>query len=273
MSFAIKPTGDRKTRFWPGQRNTYGLLPGLPAMGGTCPHATVGKGGCCHLAKGRKNPTCYVFNTMSCFKGVKPVLEQNTQLLQSLPIADQIRVLSDEFQRFYDCEKRRAKPSLHYRLHWSGDIYDAQYAMALVTAMNDFPQINFWCYTRSYPVAAHVADNTPNLNLYLSIDPDNTYQMLRTYFDWQAHQRHSNMQICYMSKENDFEAAYERAYWQHQVAITAATVSGKQLIQWPKEAPQLRVCPVDAGKLALEEGCSKCMGCIKKNPMPVWFAS
>ena len=35
---AIKPSSDRKTEFYPGQKNTFGLLPGRE---GTCPGCTT----------------------------------------------------------------------------------------------------------------------------------------------------------------------------------------------------------------------------------------
>ena len=56
----IKPTDDRKTQAYRGQKNTFGLLPGKLDCGGTCPGATDGPGGCQEKPRGRQIAVCYV---------------------------------------------------------------------------------------------------------------------------------------------------------------------------------------------------------------------
>ena len=278
MNQAIKASGDRKVKFWDNQKNTFGLLPGPE---GTCPMATVGPGGCRCVEAGRKNPTCYVYNTMSAYKAVRGVLDENTQLLKSAgSAAKQVEILSVEFKRFRDTELRRDKPQLFYRLHWSGDIYDNDYALALSQAMKQFPDITFWCYTRSLPFAQFLADNTPNLILYLSLDPVNIQFGLGCYYEWLAGPHpHNNLQICYMSKQKDFNEQYLRAYYRRQLAGTLASYTSTEHVEypaWPKDPPELQSCPVDEGKMKLDGGCANCRRCLTKasktgQTRPVWF--
>ena len=181
----LKPTSDRKTRFWTNQYNTFGLLPGPVKAGGTCPGCTTGEGGCWHLAKGRKTHTCYVDGLMGCYKGVKAILQHNTDLLKSSTREEMEDILSDEFNRFRRVELMHARKSstaanLHYRLHWSGDVFSTVYAEALKAAMEASPDIQFWTYTRSWDIVP-ILCTVPNLKLYLSLDAQNILSGLVCY--------------------------------------------------------------------------------------------
>ena len=254
MKQELRPTCDRKTRFRPSQKNTFGLLPGPQ---GTCPGATVGCGGCSEIPAGRKLPVCYVFGLMSAYKGVKPILQHNTDLLKSASQADRISILKQEFERFEKHELKQQLPELFYRLHWSGDVYDEDYADALIEAMNAFPHIAFWNYTRSHDLALDLADNVPNLTQYLSLDAMNFERGMDIYVKWLQAPRHqdANLHICYMSDEDDFAARYAECRTRHQ--------------DWPAQPVALSACPVDTKKLPTDGACAKCRKCLAGKP--VWF--
>lgn len=262
----LKPSCDRKTKFWKGQKNTFGLLPGLE---GTCPGATTAPGGCWHIKPGRKLPECYVASVMNIYKGVYAVLEHNTKLLKLADLAGKVALLNAEFARFRKAELRRKEPRLVYRLHWAGDIFDMEYARALALAINQNPDIEFWNYTRSLFAVPELC-NIKNLKLYISTDPVNIQQAMMTFAEYKTNE--NTLQICYMSKENDFPEHMERT----SKLITAENELRTKLGYTPKNSNvplALKSCPVDTGQLGLENGCSVCKRCFKTLPDPIWFAT
>lgn len=270
---ALKPTCDRKTKFWKNQQNTYGLLPGLE---GSCPCATTAAGGCWYVEAGRKLPTCYVAHTCSCYGGVKGVLEHNTQALMQAPYWGKVELLDAEFRRFRSAELRHlgeeAKSkdfSPYYRIHWSGDIFNEEYARALASAIQLNSDIHFWCYTRSFFAVPHLC-NIPNLTLYLSLDPVNVVQGLMVFAEHKNNK--NNLQFCYMSPEDNFGGHLGRVN-----AMLKDENHLRKLCGYPLKKTDfdttMRVCPVDSGTLALEGGCAKCQRCVRKVPQPVWFQS
>jgi len=171
----IKPSGDRKTKFWDGQLNTFGLLPGPD---GTCPNATCGDGGCWQIRAGRKNPTCYVTKIMAAYPGVRGCLEYNTNLLKSCKtVKEMATLLTRELNRFVAAEDRRCailkKPrQLYYRIHWSGDMFNDMYAAAWRMAIRRHRNVTFWVYTRSFSSIKYL-QSEPNVKLSLSLDKIN----------------------------------------------------------------------------------------------------
>lgn len=269
MIETIKPTGDRKTRFYASQKNTFGLLPGIE---GSCPCATTADGGCWSIPAGRKTPNCYVAGTMAAYPGVKGILQHNTSVLMAAGEIDKTCILTEEFSRFSAHElKRKAKGlpySLNYRLHWSGDIFNEEYAWALRSSMASYPEITFWCYTRSF-FAVPILCNVENLILYLSLDPVNVQAGLSAFNENKT--LTNKLQICYMSKINDFASHLPRTK-----QILDEENKLRKLMHEPirynwAEKASLRACPVDAGTMALEGGCAKCGGCICAKPRAVWF--
>lgn len=265
----IKPTGDRKTRFYSSQKNTYGLLPGIE---GSCPCATTTIGGCWNIPAGRKTPSCYVAGTMSAYPGVKGILQHNTRILRSADEATKTAILVAEFTRFYDSETKRKRAGLahklNYRLHWSGDIFNEEYARALKVAIARHPAITFWCYTRSF-FTVPILCELPNLILYLSLDPVNIQAGLSTFNENKT--KTNKLQICYMSKTNDFAShLYRTQQILDEENKLRKTMKLKQKENWATAAV-LRDCPVDAGRMPLDGGCAKCGGCICAEPKAVWF--
>ena len=249
----IIPTCDSKTRFYSGNKNTFGLLPGPLDQGGTCPAATCGKGGCLGIEKGRTLPSCYVYRTISYRPAVGNVLEQNTKLLMGCEGLERVRVFSREFGRFADAweTRRRSVGDIgkepYYRIHWSGDCPDISYASDLAEAMKAFNnQIKFWGYSRALftiPIMAQV----PNVSWYLSMDP-------------------VNMDEC----TEFLKAFYPEALTRTSVEkcnISFALMSDK----YP-ESPDLKAmvpCPSDAGKVPHAEACRQCRLCLSGKP--IWF--
>ena len=262
----IRPTSDRKVRKYKTQQNCYGLLPGRD---GSCPGATLGPGGCCWVKDGRKHEVCYVAGLMAIYKGVRPILEHNTKILKEADLQQKQQILEAEFQRFYDAEMKREKRTgepawLLYRLHWSGDFFDAEYAQAAAAAMKKFPMIKFWVYTRSMFAVPILAD-VSNLVVYISLDPVNMVEGLDTFYTWKKNAKHENVQICYLSPTpvNDFEA---------QWAMARGLTANPHLWEG-EETPIMATCPVDVGRLPLEGGCATCQKCLgtRRGLPPIWF--
>ena len=255
----LKATSDRKTRFYNNQYNTYGLTPGKEH---SCPGATEGYGGCLWKAPGHRTCSCYVDSLMRCYNGISGVLRSNFEALQKARSVEKMtEILDAEFTRFEEAEIRRSEKAgealyknMFYRIHWSGDVFNKTYARALRNAMCLHPNVHFWTYTRSFSVVPILLE-TPNLILYLSLDPVNIIQGMKTY----AKYRHAgHLQLCYMSVDNDFEL------WKPRIR---KAIGNSQWI-----APiKLRPCPVDEKKLPMENGCMTCRRCLTVGTAPVWF--
>ena len=231
----IKPSSDRKTKAWSGQYNTFGTLPGPE---GTCPGATCGKGGCCDIPAGRKLRVCYVNKIMSCYPTVRAVLAGNTEL-KNLTIHGLEKAFRTEFDRYLAAEQKRGFITDHgwcensYRIHWSGDLPNTDYATALATVMQEYP-IDFWNYTRSLGMVPIMAE-VNNCVTYISADADNYKEAVKAY---KPYKDQANVAWCYLSKEKP-------------------------------EDQELQECPVDSKKMDLEGACHKCRKCL--NGVPIWF--
>lgn len=247
----IIPTCDSKTRFYSGNKNTFGLLPGPLEQGGTCPAATCGKGGCIGIEEGRKLPSCYVYRTISYRPAVGGVLEQNTKLLLGCQGLERVRLFAHEFGRFADAweTRRRSVGDIgkepYYRIHWSGDCPDVSYAADLAQAMKAFDGIiKFWGYSRALftiPIMAQV----PNVIWYLSMDPVNmeeSMKFLKTFYP-EAIRRDSveKCNISYALMDTVFPIHPE-----HKAMVT---------------------CPTDAGKVPTAEACRNCRQCLSGKPV------
>lgn len=243
----IKPTCDRKTKFWGGQKNTFGLLPGREH---SCPEATIGEGGCMQIPAGRKLPVCYVHPLMRAYPGIYSVLAHNTFVIKNASQNKMTDMLVAEIQRFKAAEMRRDKPSLFYRFHWSGDVFSQDYAEAIRRAVEQFPEITFWIYTRS-TFAVETLSRADNMSVYMSIDPDNAEKSLAVFDRLRKkYPERTNIQIAYMSKENNFNDAYGDQY-----------------------PHKLSACPNDTGRLPTDYACSKCQKCLgtRTSLKPIWF--
>jgi hypothetical protein len=231
---SLKPTADRKTQVRSSQKNTFGLLPGLPEDGGTCPGATGGCAGCLSKPNGRKTSICYVDRLMRGRKAIGRVLKSNTELFSEAIYSEKVLLLLREFKRFYETETKRKScdSELWYRIHWAGDIPDPEYAHALREAIEVFPFINFWGYTRSFFSVPMLA-GLKNLRWYISLDDENRQEGLEVYNQFSDR---GNIHLCWMRET----------------------------------CPDgFRPCPVDSGRMELEYACQQCRLCLTGKP--VWF--
>ena len=242
----IKISEDMKTRCYKGQKNALGLMPG-PKW--TCPNATTGEGGCWNVREGRKLETCYVTHCLARRPNVTAALTHNTELIYSVKGKNQVDLLAEAFHAFQTKELKRDDPQLYFRLHWSGDIYDSEYASSLSKAIDQFPQIKFWMYTRSFQYI-NVFRKLRNLSLYLSLDRQNFTEGLKTYnmYKW------PHLKICYLSPEDDWQKQFQKM--KDEVSEDIKPVG----------------CPADIGKIGLEESCAKCRICLRNGRKThVWF--
>lgn len=185
-------TEDSKTRFYKGQKNTFGLLPGLPEKGGTCPGATSGAGGC--LAPkfpGSKVQCCYMDHLLRCRPNVKTSLAKNTKEMAKKGIRELEQSFSDIFAAF----RANSRPDcLYFRLYYSGDVLDVRTAKALQKAVLKFPDIKFWMYTRSLFAVKYLVECS-NLQLYISTDPVNYKKASKVY---ERYSHHKNLALAWM---------------------------------------------------------------------------
>lgn len=166
-----------KTKFSSNHRNTFGLNFGLPENGGTCPGATLGKGGCLEVRDGLKRPTCYMAKITQIYQAVGPKLQFNTDLLTGKSAEEMKGVMRRTVQSFVAENDREA---WYVRMHYSGDFFSAEYAKAWSDVINEFPEVRFWVYTRSHDMIQFLVD-CKNLTVFMSLDPVNKDQCLATY--------------------------------------------------------------------------------------------
>jgi hypothetical protein len=79
-----------------------------------------------------------------------------------------LSAMIDEF--VIDCNKKNA-PKL-FRIHWDGDFFSDTYTNAWRNVITNYPDIQFWVYTR-VEAAALMLKGIPNLSLYYSTDSEN----------------------------------------------------------------------------------------------------
>ena len=148
--------------------NTFGLPSGKAY---SCPGATS----VCETI-------CYAGKLEKVFKGVRQVLVSNYEQLVNASKIEMIELLDAMISEFKaECEKRNAEKL--FRIHWDGDFFNEDYAMAWRTTMRINPDVQFWAYTRS-DFAVPILYDVDNLSLYFSADSANrelAWEMKRQY--------------------------------------------------------------------------------------------
>jgi hypothetical protein len=137
--------------------NTFGLPAGVQF---SCPGATS----VCEVM-------CYAGKLEKVFKGVRNVLVANWEQLKDAneeTMVDLLFAMILEFRE--DCEKRGAEKL--FRIHWDGDFFNEAYTRAWRYVILQFPDIQFWAYTRS-AFAVPILIDIPNLGFYFSTDSAN----------------------------------------------------------------------------------------------------
>jgi hypothetical protein len=149
---AVSPNGKSPTI-----ANTFGLPSGKAF---SCPGATS----VCEKI-------CYAGNLERIYKGVKDILIKNWDQLKDAKYPEMVRLLDEMIVDFKkDCDKRNAEKL--FRIHWDGDFFNVQYAIAWAAVIKKHSDVQFWVYTRS-AFAVPVLQNISNLALYFSADDAN----------------------------------------------------------------------------------------------------
>ena len=137
--------------------NTFGLPAGKAY---SCPGATS----VCESV-------CYAGRLEKVFPTVKKNLLHNWELLRNADNDTMVRLLDEMIVDFVaDCEKRNAEKL--FRIHWDGDFFNDTYTNAWKTIITNYPEIQFWVYTRVRS-AALILNGIDNLSLYYSTDSEN----------------------------------------------------------------------------------------------------
>ena len=149
---AVSPNGKTATI-----ANTFGLPSGKAY---SCPGETSVCASVCYAGKLEK-----------LFPTVKKNLLHNWELLKDADEETMVSLLSAMIDEFIiDCNKKSA-PKL-FRIHWDGDFFNDTYTNAWKTVITNYPDIQFWVYTR-VKSAALILNNIDNLSLYYSTDSEN----------------------------------------------------------------------------------------------------
>ena len=228
----LKPSDDSKVRNRREQYNSFGLM-----RVETCPGRTSGKGGCCCKKNIKsKIDVCYVDKLLRVRPGIKKVLEHNTKILKKATPCGKKELLKQMFASFLSKEYKHGSGNINFRMHWSGDVFSKDYAMALAQAMVAFPDINFWMYSRSFKLIWPLL-LVKNLSLYVSCD-DCNYQAAAEFMKENKKGNLCRLNLAYMG-----------------------------------ESPRTKAmipCPVDSGVLDYPGACHNCGICLE-GKLPVWF--
>lgn len=155
-------------RWEPMVANSFGLAAGPEA---SCPGAT-------EFCKG-----CYAMRTEKAFPSAGRLVAGNLSALRECgsnvsAMVELLRGVVDGFVA--ECEKVERKTGRTiprvYRIHWDGDFYSRPYAAAWAALAREYPDVQFWLYTRSYGPVVDVIDllaGIANVAVYLSVDAGN----------------------------------------------------------------------------------------------------
>ena len=157
-------------------------------------------------------------------------------------------------------------------MHWSGDFFSDDYAVACRDAIEQFPEIQFWTYTRVFS-AIPILKDTKNLVLYVSLDPVNIQHGLLSYEENKGPDN-PNLRYCYMIGKNDFQDVRDGMA---PVLVgrnkLRRILGGRPVDTGWLTTSELDACPVDTGKLPLAGGCRACGRCLGQHKRSVWFES
>lgn len=125
---------------------------------------------------------CYAGKLEKMYKSVREVLLHNWNLLQNKSGSEMFLLIDQMIKEFKnDCDKYGAEK--YFRIHWDGDFFSPDYAMAWSIAIRQHQDVRFWVYTR-VAEAAELLQNHNNLSLYFSADRDNSDEGKRLYNDF-----------------------------------------------------------------------------------------
>lgn len=106
-------------------------------------------------------------------------LQRNFSILQHAETVDEmVEQLDGLMSRYHERAEKLGVNSdeRRFRIHWSGDFYSTDYALAWRRVIENDPDTKYWTYTRSFQQDVNVVPILaciPNLDLFLSVDEDN----------------------------------------------------------------------------------------------------
>lgn len=160
----LKRSHDRKTTARVNTAGTQSLLKNafsLPSgRNYSCPGATK----VCETV-------CYAGKLEKQYPAFRELALHNWNLLKDASLAEMVELLREMIAEFsQECAKHNI--SKVFRWHADGDIFSADYAMAINKIAYMFPDVQFWIYTRSFEFVSYI-NGIPNLSVYLSVDSEN----------------------------------------------------------------------------------------------------
>lgn len=141
--------------------NAFGLLAG---SANSCPGATA-----------QCETVCYAGALETQYKNVLSRMRGNLDMLQGKSVWEMASMLAVMVNGFVVKSNRQGAPLL-FRIHWDGDFFSRDYALAWRYVVMAYPEVTFWVYTRSFREPVNVLDlitGLDNLTVYLSADSDN----------------------------------------------------------------------------------------------------
>ena len=131
----------------------------------------AGKAFSCPSATSVCEKICYAGKLEKVFKGTRENLLHNWNLLSNANANEMYLLISEMIAEFNaDCDRRNAEKL--FRIHWDGDFFNETYTYAWAKVIRDYPEIQFWVYTR-VESAAMILNGIENLSLYFSTDSEN----------------------------------------------------------------------------------------------------
>lgn len=142
---------------------------------------------------------CYAGKLEKQYPGVRSLVQHNWELLKDASCSQMISLLGKMISEFREECERWNVPKI-FRWHADGDIFSADYAEAIEMTCLDFPDVQFWIYTRSFEYVEFI-QGIPNLSVYLSVDSENWEAAIETKM------KYSSVRMAYLS--DSFEKGKE----------------------------------------------------------------
>jgi hypothetical protein len=118
---------------------------------------------------------CYAGRIEKQYKNFMAVMVNNWNALQGKTTNEMYLLIEAMIIEFVaECNKKNVPK--FFRIHHDGDFFSADYAKAWALIAQDYPEVTFWVYTRSFTDNLNVIPfivDIPNLAVYLSVDSYN----------------------------------------------------------------------------------------------------
>ena len=161
----LKPSRDRKTAVHISVPNAFGIPAGI-----SCPGATNFCSRVCYAKKQERMPY---------LKSLRTLLTDNYNALKDAS-SDEMYLMLDTLIEQFVTQSNRRSIDKKFRIHWDGDFFSYEYAVAWARVIHKYPDVIFWAYTRSFDYVPALK-GLDNLTLYLSVDENNKQQAIKCY--------------------------------------------------------------------------------------------